>query len=112
MLLCQLCLRSWQLLALRKTDWDSEKGVLYVLNEGNERVAMTLKQEETDLLDRYQENHSTETFLFEGNIPGKPFDRGSLHKAVKEEAKRAGITKRIYPDLLHLINLNHLLQCG
>ena len=97
LLLCKLCLRPGQVRFMLKTDWDMEKGLLYVLNEDNERVPITLTLEEIQLLNLYQQAYHTEVYLFEGNTPSEPLCEPACNKPSRKRRDEWALTNQFAP---------------
>ena len=62
-------------------------------------------------LTEYTKLYKPQEWLFE-RYKGEPFTESIVSKKLKEAAKEAGITKRVYPHLLRHSFATHLIEQG
>jgi integrase/recombinase XerD len=112
MLLYSAGLRMSELLSLKKSDIDAERGLINIhAGKGRkDRVTLLSKvayQQLNDYLTQYNPGH----FVFEG--PGKEgYSSRSVNNIVKKAASRAGITKNVSAHTLRHSFATHLLEHG
>lgn len=106
-------LRRGELLALKPTDIDSNRGVVFIRQSKGKRDRMVpLSTRVLDLLRDYYRQYRPKHWLFEGQYPGHPYDERSLQLIMKSAVRKAGIQK---PATLHWLRhsyATHLLESG
>jgi integrase/recombinase XerD len=106
-------LRRGELLALKPTDIDSNRGVVFIRQSKGKRDRMVpLSTRVLDLLRDYYRQYRPQHWLFEGQYPGHPYDERSLQLIMKSAVRKAGIQK---PATLHWLRhsyATHLLESG
>jgi site-specific recombinase XerD len=60
----------------------------------------------------YWKQYQPAIFLFPGKTPDKTYADTSIQKAIKQSAKKAGITKRVHPHVLRHSYATGLLEAG
>lgn len=106
-------LRCGELLALQPLHIDSKRNIIMIKNaKGKKDRIVPLSPKILVLLRDYYTTFKPQTYLFEGNIKGQPYDSRSLQQVMKQALVKAGITK---PATLHWLRhsfATHLLENG
>src|SRR5438309_249258 len=76
-----------------------------------DRIVMLSPKLLAVLRDYYQAARPTATLFF-GKDKGRPLDRGTVLRACRLIARRAGLTKRVTPHTLRHSFATHLLEAG
>jgi integrase/recombinase XerD len=109
-------LRVSELTGLRLGDVDLQRGLLRCTGKGNKERMVPVGASAVAWVSRYLEGRMAGTRpepsdpLFAGS--GGPVSRQRVWKAVKEQARRAGITDRVTPHTLRHSFATHLLAGG
>lgn len=105
-------LRMSEILALKQTDLDADRGLIMVRNAKHNKDRVTLLSKVAhEYIRHYCELYQPQHWLFEG--PGmKPYSPRSINAIIKRSAKRAGITKNISAHTLRHSFATHLLERG
>ena len=105
-----------ELIHLKIADIDSQRMVIRIASgKGNKSRDVMLSERALVLLRLYYTVFYPKpiSYVFEaGDKPGHPYSRTSVTKIVKRAAKRAGITKHIYPHSLRHAFATHMLEQG
>lgn len=106
-------LRRSELLHLKPLDIDSKRGVVIIRqSKGKKDRIVPLSPKILDLLRLYFVTNRPVTYLFEGQVPGTPYDERSLQQVMKHALVKAKIDK---PATLHWLRhsyATHLLEAG
>ena len=109
-------MRMDELIHLKIADIDSKCMVIRIASgKGNKSRDVMLAERALVLLRMYYTVFYPKpiSYVFEaGGQPGHPYSRTSVTKIVKRAAKRAGITKHIYPHSLRHAFATHMLEQG
>jgi integrase/recombinase XerD len=107
-------LRISELLALKTKDIDRERRFIRVRGPTT-RVAriVPLSPQLLRMLREYlRSRRPDEQWLFPGRAPGSQMTREALSEAMRDCARRAGISKKVHPHLLRRAFAIHLLELG
>jgi integrase/recombinase XerD len=106
-------LRRGELLALKPADIDSVRGMVLIRQgKGRKDRVVTLSPKLLELMRDYYRQYRPQTWLFEGQHRGQPYDERSLQQVMKAAVHKAGINK---PATLHWLRhsyATHLLEAG
>jgi len=106
-------LRCGELLALKPINIDSKRNIVFLKNsKGKKDRIAPLSPKILTMLRNYYKIYKPTTYLFEGKIPGVPYDDRSLQQVLKQALQKAKITK---PATLHWLRhsyATHLLESG
>lgn len=106
-------IRRNELLALRVKDIDSSRMVINIRQgKGKKDRQVVLHKKVLDILREYYNRYCPVDYLFESYKKGTPYSASSLIKIVKNNAKKAGITKKISPHTLRHSFATHMLEKG
>src|SRR5438132_4498396 len=109
-------LRRQELCRLKVTDIDSQRMVVHVRQgKGNKDRDVTLSPRLLEVLRAYWKWRKPKTYLFpsyHSKRREQPISSKTVYYAVREAARRAGITKKVYPHLLRHSWATHLLERG
>ena len=98
---------------LKIPDIDSDRMMLRVaMGKGKKERLIPLSPRLLKQLRVYWKQYKPPTLLFPGKDPGKPIVDTSIRKPMKDAARRAGITKRVYPHVLRHSYATGLLEAG
>lgn len=98
---------------LKVTDVDSQRMVLRVdQGKGRKDRYVMLSPRLLEVLRMYWKTARPETWLFPGNIPGRPITRDAVGLACEKAHRVTGITKPITPHSLRHAFATHLLESG
>jgi Site-specific recombinase XerD len=105
-------LRLSELLELKITDIQSDRGLILVRNGKGRKDRTTILSPTTlDLLRKYYLDFRPVEYLFEGT-PGKPYSARSVQSILKRALKAAGIRKTASVHTLRHSFATHLLESG
>lgn len=108
-------LRVREVCNLKISDIDSSRMLIHIRqSKGNkDRLVMLSPCLLTFLRDYYRSClEKPKDFLFPGVIPGHPIARGTIHRFMRIIARKAGISKPVYPHILRHSFATHLLENG
>ena len=106
-------LRISEVTHLLVTDIDSQRMVIRVdQGKGNKDRYVMLSPRLLEVLRQYWKSEKPATWLFPGNIPGRPITRDAVGQACEKAHKASGITKPITPHSLRHAFATHLLESG
>ncbi len=106
-------LRSAELLNIKLKDIDSARSVVRVVNgKGNKTREIPIPESLIVELRLYYRTYIPKTFLFEGNIIGRQYSKGSLYKIIRRAAKKIGLKKRPSAHILRHCFATHMLERG
>lgn len=95
------------------TDIDSMRMVIRVdQGKGNKDRYVMLSPQLLDELREYWKSERPTTWLFPGNVHGRPITKAAVEQACQKAHKASGITKPITPHSLRHAFATHLLECG
>ena len=86
--------------------------LLVARGKGNKQRQVPLSPRLLEQLRTYWREYRPSDYLFPGKTPNKPYADTSIQKAIKQSAKRAGITKRVHPHVLRHSYATGLLEAG
>lgn len=102
-----------ELRRLRVKDVDFENMRLYVRNKQGHIVRHAiLSGYLAEDLKRYISEQDLDKWLFEGRNPDSPYSSSAIQKAFKQDARNAGITKKVTPKSLRYSYVKHLTDQG
>lgn len=105
-------LRISELLALKPDDINVSRMLIRVRQgKGSKDRYTLLSKPLVARLSRYRREYKPQEWMFERH-KGEPFTESIVSKKLKEAAKEAGITKRVYPHLLRHSFATHLIEQG
>lgn len=106
-------LRRSELLGLKLTDMDSERGVLVIRqSKGKKDRIVPMSPKLFELAREYYKQYKPQKWLFEGQVKGEPYDERSLASVFRKAVEAAQIRK---PATLHWLRhsyATHLLESG
>jgi site-specific recombinase XerD len=106
-------LRISEVLHLRVSDIDSKRMMIRVeQGKGQKDRLVPLSPTLLQWLRIYWKTARPASYLFPGQVPGRPQTRESVHKAMTSACKAAGISKHINPRMLRHSFATHLLESG
>jgi integrase/recombinase XerD len=98
---------------LRVSDIDSGRQVIAVRQgKGQKDRFVILSPKLLELLRRYWRIYRPTPYLFEGDIPGRPINRGGINSLCQRAASAAKLTKPVSPHSLRHAFATHLLEAG
>lgn len=105
-------LRISELISLRPDDINVSRMLIRVRQGKGRKDRYTLLSKPLIAkLSHYRREYKPQEWLFERH-KGEPFTESIVSKKLKEAAKEAGITKRVYPHLLRHSFATHLIEQG
>ena len=105
-------LRISELLALKKSDIDIDRKVIYVRGAKGKKDRVTvLSDVALEILRTYVQTHVTKVWLFEG-WHDRQYSERSVNNIIKRASKAAGIVKNVSPHTLRHSFATHLLESG
>ena len=105
-------LRISELLALKPDDINVSRMLIRVRQgKGSKDRYTLLSKPLVARLARYRREYKPQEWMFERH-KGEPFTESIVSKQLKEAAREAGITKRVYPHLLRHSFATHLIEQG
>jgi integrase/recombinase XerD len=106
-------LRVGELVRLRPSDLDVERGLLHVRRGKGGRDRYTvLSRRASEAVAVYQAAFPSDSWLFPGPNPARHYTTRSVQKIVRRAAERAGILKRVSVHTLRHSFATHLLERG
>jgi len=106
-------LRVSEVVALRAQDIDSQRMVLHVCQgKGKKDRYVMLSPKLLGVLRDYYRAFRPTATLFFGRDKGRPLDRGTVWRACRAIARRAGLAKRVTVHTLRHSFATHLLEAG
>jgi len=106
-------LRASEVANLRLSDIDSNRQMIVVRQgKGHKDRLVLLSPKLLELLRRYWQTYKPRPYLFEGDIPGRPINRCSIHFICQHAAAAAKISKPVSPHTLRHSFATHLLEAG
>jgi integrase/recombinase XerD len=106
-------LRRGELLALQPADVQSARNLLLVRqSKGKKDRVVPITEKLIQLLREYYLSFRPRVWLFEGQVPGTPYDERSLQLVLKSAVVRAGISKPVTLHWLRHSYATHLLESG
>jgi site-specific recombinase XerD len=106
-------LRVSEVVALRAQDIDSKQMVVRVCQgKGKKDRIVMLSPKLLEVLREYYKAFRPTATLFFGNDKGRPLDRGTVLRACRLTARRAGLTKRVTVHTLRHSFATHMLEAG
>jgi integrase/recombinase XerD len=106
-------LRSNELLTLQPVHIDSNRNIVLLKNaKGNRDRIVPLSPKILEMLRAYYKVFKPNTYLFEGQKAGSPYDARSLQLILKQALQKTGITKPVSLHWLRHSYATHLLESG
>ena len=106
-------LRCGELLALQPVHIDSMRNIVLLKNsKGKKDRIVPLSPKILEMLREYYKVFKPTTYLFEGQIKGKPYDDRSLQQGLKQAIQKSGIRKPVTLHWLRHSYATHLLESG
>ena len=106
-------LRCGELLALQPFHIDSNRNIVLLKNaKGKKDRIVPLSPKILEMLREYYKVFKPTTYLFEGQIKGKPYDDRSLQQVLKQAIQKSGISKPVTLHWLRHSYATHLLESG
>lgn len=106
-------LRCGELLALQPVHIDSKRNLVLLKSAKGKKDRITpLSPKILEMLRDYYKVFKPTTYLFEGQIPGSPYDSRSLQFVLKQALKKVGIQKPVTLHWLRHSFATHLLESG
>ena len=106
-------LRCGELLALRPVHIDSKRNIVLLKNaKGKKDRIVPLSLKILEMLRDYYKAYKPESYLFEGQITGQPYDARSLQLILKQALQKSKITKPVTLHWLRHSYATHLLESG
>ncbi|MCU0361624.1 MAG: site-specific integrase [Bacteroidia bacterium] len=106
-------LRCGELLNLKPSDLDSNRGLIIVrMGKGRKDRIVPLSPKIHELLKSYSSLYPSVDYLFEGQKPGEKYDERSLQQVLKHAVTKAGISKPVTLHWLRHSYATHLLESG
>jgi integrase/recombinase XerD len=113
MLLYSAGLRVGEVVRLRPSDLDVERGLLRVRRgKGNKDRYTLLAKRAVDAVRIYLDAYPTDLWLFPGTTPERHLTARSVQRVVKRAAQAAGIPKDVTTHTLRHSFATHLLEGG
>lgn len=106
-------LRCGELLALKPIHIDSKRHIVLLKNaKGKKDRIVPLSPKILEMLREYYSESRPKTYLFEGQISGKPYDARSLQLVLKQALHKCKISKPVTLHWLRHSYATHLLESG
>lgn len=106
-------LRCGELLKLKQEHVDSKRGVLIIKqSKGRKDRIAPLSHKVIELLRDYYKACKPQTYLFEGQNKGEPYDERSLQNVLKQSLEKVNISKPVSLHWLRHSYATHLLENG
>lgn len=106
-------LRCGELIALKPENIDSKRNLINIkLAKGKKDRIVPLSSKILTILREYYQRYKPETWLFEGQTAGTPYDERSLQQVLKQALKKTGIKKPVTLHWLRHSYATHLLESG
>lgn len=106
-------LRISEAVRLKVTDIDSKRMVIRVeQGKGQKDRYVMLSPQLLETMRAYWRTARPKTWLFEGDVPGKPIDRSAVEQACQKARRLSRISKPITPHSLRHGFAVHLLESG
>ena len=106
-------LRCGELLKLKQEHVDSKRGVLIIKqSKGRKDRIAPLSHKIIELLRDYYKACKPQTYLFEGQNKGEPYDERSLQNVLKQSLEKVNISKPVSLHWLRHSYATHLLENG
>lgn len=106
-------LRCGELLALKPTHIDSKRRIVFIREaKGKKDRIVPLSDKILEMLRIYYIAYKPIIYLFEGQLPGKPYDQRSLQQVLKQALYKTKINKPVTLHWLRHSYATHLLENG
>ena len=106
-------LRCGELLALQPVHIDFKRNIVLLKNaKGKKDRIVPLSPKILEMVREYYKVFKPTTYLFEGQIKGKPYDDRSLQQVLKQAIQKSGIRKPVTLHWLRHSYATHLLESG
>ncbi len=113
MLIYSAGLRVSEVVRLRPGDLDTDRGLVRVRRGkgGKDRYTL-LAQRAVEVVRIYRDAFPVDRWLFPGKHPARHYSARSVQNVITQAGRRAGIEKRVTPNLLRHSFATHLLEAG
>jgi len=105
-------IRRNELLSIKLSDIDRNRGVIKIAGKGNKQREVPISKNLLSLVEEYYRRYHPTVFLFEGTVPKKAYSASSMTNVVKRAALKADIKKNISPHVLRHSFATHMLERG
>ena len=89
-----------EIVGMRVDEMDLDNGCVKVLGKGQKERVVFLSDRALEYLDRYLDGRKSGPVILSIRAPHQGLHKNALENIVRAIAKRAGITKRVFPHLL------------
>lgn len=106
-------LRCGELLSLKPEHIDAHRNLLIIKQgKGNKDRIAPLSDKTITMLRAYYKDYKPKVYLFEGQVPGEPYDNRSLQLVLKQAIRKVNIQKPVTLHWLRHSYATHLLEAG
>ncbi|MEN9339598.1 MAG: Tyrosine recombinase XerC [Bacteroidota bacterium] len=106
-------LRCGELLSLKPEHIDANRNLLIIKQgKGNKDRIAPLSDKTIAMLRAYYKDYKPKVYLFEGQVPGEPYDNRSLQVVLKQALRKVNIQKPVTLHWLRHSYATHLLEAG
>ena len=106
-------LRCGELLSMRPVHIDSKRGIVIIKQaKGKKDRIVPLSPKILEMLRQYFQDFQPQSYLFEGQEKGNPYDERSLQLVLKQALVKVKITKPVTLHWLRHSYATHLLESG
>ena len=106
-------LRRSEAINLKPVDIDSERMIIHIIkSKGKKDRIVPVSEKLLQLLREYYKAYKPETYLFEGQYSGRPYNEHTGQAILKRATEKAGIKKPVSLHWLRHSYATHLLEAG